>query len=161
MISVEITLGAGKEINTMNNNKLQVKINYHGTQPIGKIAVGDWIDLRAAETVELKQGEYKAISLGVSMELPEGFETHVLPRSSTFKKYGILLVNSMGIIDNTYCGDGDIWSFPALAMRDTVIQKGERIAQFRIMKNQPEIEFIEVDKLENENRGGLGSTGRM
>lgn len=145
----------------MNKNKVQVKINYHETQPISKIAVGDWIDLRTAETVEMKQGEYKAISLGVSMELPEGYEAHVLPRSSTFKKYGILLVNSMGVIDNTYCGDGDVWSFPALAMRDTVIQKGERIAQFRIMKNQPEIEFLEVEELGNENRGGLGSTGRV
>ena len=145
----------------MNNNKLQIKINYHGTPSIGKIAVGDWIDLRAAETVELKQGEYKTISLGIAMELPEGYEAHVLPRSSTFKKYGVIMVNSMGIIDNTYCGDGDIWSFPALAMRDTVIQKGERIAQFRIVQNQPEIEFLEVEQLGNKDRSGLGSTGRV
>lgn len=120
----------------------------------------DWIDLRASETVKLKQGEYKLISLGVAMELPKGYEAHVVPRSSTFKNFGILQTNSMGIIDNTYCGNSDMWSFPALAMRDTIINKGDRICQFRIIENQPQIKFDEVEILNNKNRGGIGSTGR-
>lgn len=121
----------------------------------------DWIDLRAAEKVEFRAGEFKLIPLGIAMELPEGYEAHILPRSSTFKNFGILLTNSMGIVDETYCGDDDQWFFPALAMRDTVININERICQFRIMEHQPRIEFAEVDKLGNINRGGLGSTGRQ
>lgn len=145
----------------INSKALQIKINYHDNEKIEKIQVGDWIDLRASETIELKQGEYKVIPLGVSMELPKGYEAHVLPRSSTFKKYGIIMTNSMGIIDNSYCGDNDIWGFPALAMRDTIIQTGERIAQFRIVQNQEEIEFVETEYLLNKDRGGFGSTGRV
>lgn len=119
----------------------------------------DWIDLRAAETVQMKAGEFKLIPLGIAMELPEGYEAHVVPRSSTFKNFGIIQTNSMGIIDESYCGDHDQWFFPALAMRDTVIQVNDRICQFRIMKHQPKIEFIEVDLLGNKDRGGHGSTG--
>lgn len=120
---------------------------------------GDWIDLRAAETVELKQGEFRIISLGVSMRLPYGYEAHIIPRSSTFKNFGILLANSYGLIDNSYCGEDDIWGFPAIAMRDTVVQKGDRICQFRIMQKQPKLVFAKVEHLEGKSRGGFGSTG--
>ena len=139
----------------------QIKIKYHypNAKKLEKISVGDWIDLRAAETVDLKAGEFKLISLGVSMKLPEGYEAYVAPRSSTFKKWGIIQVNSIGVIDNSYCGDQDIWMCPVLAMRDTTIYEGDRICQFRIMKKQPEVEFIEVEKLDDVNRGGFGSTG--
>lgn len=120
---------------------------------------GDWIDLRAAEDVELKKGEYKLIPLGVAMQLPEGYEAHIVPRSSTYKKYKIIQTNSIGIIDNAYCGDGDEWHFPAYATEDTFIKKNDRICQFRIVKKQPEILFDVVDSLGNDDRGGLGSTG--
>jgi len=140
---------------------MEIKVKYHKKNliEIDKISVGDWIDLRAAEDVDMQAGEYKLISLGVSMQLPEGYEAHVVPRSSTFKNFGILQTNSMGVIDNSYCGDGDVWKFPALAMRDTFICVNDRICQFRIMPVQPEIEFTKVESLNNENRGGLGSTG--
>ncbi len=122
---------------------------------------GDWIDLKAAETVEYKKGDFVMIPLGVAMKLPKGHEGHLLPRSSTFKKYGVLLVNGTGIIDNAYCGDGDQWCFPALAMRDGVINKGERVAQFRVVESMDSfVTFDVVDSLEAPNRGGFGSTGR-
>lgn len=138
-----------------------IKIKYHTDEidKIKEIAVGDWIDLRAAETTILHKGDFKLISLGVSMKLPEGYEAHVVPRSSTFKKWGILQANSTGIIDNSYSGTNDIWRFPALAMRDTVINKNDRICQFRIVKRQPTVEFEEVDTLDSVDRGGFGSTG--
>jgi dUTP pyrophosphatase len=120
----------------------------------------DWIDLRAAEDVVMKQGEFKLIPLGVAMELPKGYEAHLVPRSSTFKNYGIIQTNHMGVIDETYCGDNDQWRFPAYALRDTEIHAGDRICQFRIMEHQPSIRFEEVESLENEDRGGFGSTGR-
>ena len=120
----------------------------------------DWIDLRAAEDVVMKQGEFRLISLGVAMELPAGYEAHMVPRSSTFKNFGIIQANSMGIIDGSYCGDNDIWRFPAIAMRDTQIHVGDRICQFRIMKNQPTLVFEEVEHLEGADRGGFGSTGK-
>ena len=120
----------------------------------------DWIDLRAAEDVELKAGEFKLISLGVAMQLPEGYEAHIVPRSSTFKNFGVIQANSKGIIDNKYSGNNDIYMFPALAMRDTKISFNDRICQFRIVKNQPKIVFNKVDRLENEDRDGFGSTGR-
>ena len=119
----------------------------------------DWIDLRASEDVEFKKGEFKLIPLGVAMELPNGYEAHVVPRSSTFKNSGLIMTNSEGIIDNTYCGDNDMWKFPAIAIRDTVVHKNDRICQFRIMRNQPEIIFKEVEHLEGVDRGGFGSTG--
>lgn len=122
------------------------------------IFVGDWIDLRAAEDVGLKTGEFKLISLGISMKLPEGYEANVVPRSSTFKKWHIIQTNSFGVIDSTYCGPNDIWKFPAYAMEDTVIHKNDRICQFRINKTMPIVEFEEV-KLTGEDRGGFGSTG--
>lgn len=138
---------------------MEIKFKSVGTGQIKPMTNGDWCDLCAAERVEMKTGEFKIISLGVAMQLPEGYEAHVLPRSSTFKKWGILMVNSMGIIDNSYCGDNDIWGFPALSMRDTVIEAGDRIAQFRIVKKMPPVQFQLVDKLGNEDRGGFGSSG--
>ena len=136
-----------------------IKVNTHGNKMPEVIENGDWIDLRSAETVEMESGEYRLISLGISMKLPDGYEAHVVPRSSTFKKWGILLVNGMGIIDNSYCGDNDIWGFPALAMRKTKIHEGDRICQFRIMKKQPDLEFIKVESTGEKDRKGLGSTG--
>ena len=119
----------------------------------------DWVDLRAAETVKLVKGEFALIPLGVAMRLPEGYEAIVAPRSSTFKNFGILMVNSIGIIDNSYCGDDDEWRVPVLATRDTRIEKGERICQFRVLKNQPALQFVEADHLNGESRGGFGTTG--
>lgn len=141
---------------------MQIKIKYHvkGLKKIEVIEKGDWIDLRAAETVSLKQGELKYISLGVSMKLPEGYEAQVAPRSSTFKSWGILQANSLGIIDNSYSGTNDIWKFPAYATRDTVIELNDRICQFRLVEKMPEIEFVEADKLDNNDRGGFGTTGK-
>ena len=138
-----------------------IKIKYHNKN-IDKVAAiqnGDWIDLRAAETVEMKAGEFRLISLGISMKLPEDYEAHIVPRSSTFKKWGVLQVNSMGVIDNSYCGENDIWMFPALAIRNPTINEGDRICQFRIVKKMADIEFIEVEHMEDEDRGGFGSTG--
>ncbi|MDO5361959.1 MAG: deoxyuridine 5'-triphosphate nucleotidohydrolase [Eubacteriales bacterium] len=139
-----------------------IDVKYHADiAHLEKIEQGDWIDLRSAEDVILNFGDYKMISLGVAMQLPEGYEAHVAPRSSTFKNFGIILVNGIGIIDNSYCGDDDIWRFPALCLKQegTVIKKGDRIAQFRIVKKQPDIRFKEVEHLEGTNRGGIGSTG--
>lgn len=140
----------------------EIEIKYHNPNiiKISKISIGDWIDLRAAETIEMSAGETKLISLGVSMKLPDGYEAHIVPRSSTFKNWGILQTNSMGVIDNSYSGNDDIWKFPAYAIHNTEIKENDRICQFRIVKKQPEIEFAEVDKLNGENRGGFGSTGK-
>lgn len=141
---------------------MQIDVKYHADiDPLTITENGDWIDLRAAEEVELKAGEFKLISLGISMKLPNGFEALVIPRSSTFKHWGILQTNHCGLIDNSYCGDDDIWYFPALATRDTVIERNSRICQFRIQKKMPTLEFNAVDHLEGTNRGGFGSTGRV
>ena len=120
----------------------------------------DWIDLRAAERIELKQGEFKLIPLGVAMQLPKGYEAHIVPRSSTYKNFGIIQTNHTGIVDETYCGPNDWWYMPAYALRDTVIEKNDRICQFRIQKHQPEVIFEEVDALTGQDRGGIGSTGK-
>ena len=137
-----------------------IKIKYFtDIERIEKISQGDWIDLRAAETVSLSKGEFKLISLGVGMILPDGYEAHIVPRSSTFKKFHIIQTNHMGIIDNSYCGEQDEWKFPALAVEDTIINKNDRICQFRIVKKQPEIVFEQVEKLSDTSRGGFGSTG--
>ena len=120
----------------------------------------DWIVLRAAEEVELKKGEYKLIPLGICIELPKGYEAHIVPRSSTYKNFGLIQANHMGVVDESYCGDNDQWFVPMIAMRDTVIHVNDRICQFRIMKHQPEIEFEETDHLEGKDRGGFGSTGK-
>lgn len=138
-----------------------IKIVYHNKniEKLTKIEVGDWIDLRAAETVHMFAEDFKLISLGISMKLPEGYEAHVAPRSSTFKNFGILQTNSIGVIDNSYSGTNDVWKFPALAMRNTTINEGDRICQFRIVKKQPTVEFVEVEELDAIDRGGIGSTG--
>jgi dUTP pyrophosphatase len=139
-----------------------IKIKYlKDIQKIERFNVGDWIDLRAAEDVTMKAGEYRMIPLGVAMELPHGYEALVAPRSSTFRKYGILLANSVGIIDESYKGDNDEWNFLAYAVKDTKIRKNERICQFRIIQHQPLIHLQEVDSLGNDDRGGIGSTGRI
>lgn len=140
---------------------MDIKIKYlKDILPIETRDVGDWIDLRAAEDVYMAKGDEKMIPLGVAMELPKGYEALVAPRSSTFKKYHIMLANSIGIIDESYKGDNDEWHFPAYAVRDTFIEKNERICQFRIIEHQPKVGFVQVLHLGNPNRGGLGSTGR-
>ena len=139
---------------------LNIKIKYHNDiKPIVVEKQGDWIDLRCAEDIDLSAGEFKIISLGISMELPKGYEAHIVPRSSTFKKWGIIQANSVGIVDNLYRGDNDIWKFPAIALRDTHIYKNDRICQFRIVKNQEEVKLVEEKQLNNADRGGFGSTG--
>lgn len=120
----------------------------------------DWIDLHAAEDVDMKAGEFRLIPLGVAIELPEGYEAHVVPRSSTFKNYGLLQANSMGVVDYTYRGDNDQWRVPMYATRDVHIDKNTRISQFRIMKNQPPLVFTRVEHLTGPDRGGFGSTGK-
>ena len=139
----------------------EIKILYHNPdlERIKIIPNGDWIDLRAAEHVELHAGEHKLISLGVSMKLPDGYEAHVAPRSSSFKKWGFLQTNSIGIIDNSYSSSEDIWMLSVYATRDAVIEVNDRICQFRIVKKQPQIMFTEVDRLDGPVRGGFGSTG--
>jgi len=140
---------------------MKIEVRYHADiSPIEKTARGDWIDLRAAEDVEMKAGDFKLISLGVSMKLPDGYEAHVVPRSSTFKNWGIIQTNHMGVIDNSYCGDNDIWMFPAKADRDTVIHKNDRICQFRLVRKMENVTFVPVDRLEGTNRGGFGSSGK-
>ena len=142
--------------------KETIRIKYHSDE-IDKLTYiagkSDWIDLRSAEHVVLKQGEYKLINLGISMQLPKGYEAVIVPRSSTYKNFGIIQTNHMGVIDETYCGDNDVYMMPVLAVRDTEINVNDRICQFRIQRHQPEISFEEVGTLGNLNRGGIGSTG--
>ena len=140
--------------------KIRIKYLTEEINKVEKIVKGDWIDLRAASKIELKAGEFKLIPLGVAMELPKGYEAHIVPRSSTYKNFGIIQTNSTGIVDETYCGDNDQWFFPAYALRDTVIEVNDRICQFRIMEHQPEIQFDVVEMLDNDDRGGIGSTGK-
>ena len=139
---------------------IKVKYKSQVLERISKITKGDWIDLRAAESIDMKAGEFRLIPLGLAMELPEGYEAIIAPRSSTFKNYGIIQANSIGIVDETYCGDNDWWCFPAIALRDTHIEMNDRICQFRIIKHQPILQVREVDNLNNDDRGGFGSTGR-
>ena len=141
---------------------MEIKVKYlEDILPIEVKDGSDWIDLRYAVKTELIAGQYKQIPLGVAIQLPAGYEAHVVPRSSTFKKYGVLLANGVGIIDGSYCGDNDQWHFLAYPTRDAVIEKNERICQFRIIKNQPEIDLKTVDVLGNPDRQGIGSTGRV
>lgn len=139
--------------------KIQIKY-FDGADKIQKIPQGDWIDLKSRETVILKKGDFRLINLGVAMQLPQGYEAHIAPRSSTFKNWGIIQVNSVGVVDESYCGNDDEWKMPVYATRDTTIEKGDRICQFRIVEKQPIIEFDVVSHLDNENRGGFGSSGR-
>ena len=140
---------------------LDVKIVYHNPnlQHIEKIDKGDWIDLRVSKAYHLKSGEFALIDLVVSMKLPDGYEAHIVPRSSTFKNYGIIQTNSMGVIDNSYSGTNDIWMMPVYATRDTYIKLNDRICQFRIFEKMPELNMIEANSLDDVNRGGFGSTG--
>ena len=141
---------------------MKIKVKYlKNVDPITKIAKGDWIDLRSAVDVSLKQGETALIPLGIAMKLPDGYEAHLAPRSSTFKNFGVIQTNSVGIIDNSYSGDNDEWMMPVMAMRDTDIPKNSRICQFRIVERQPEVEIEVVDKLGGPDRGGFGSTGTV
>lgn len=140
---------------------LQIKIKYltDAIDKIQKIKVGDWIDLRAAQEVELKKGQQYYIPLGVAMELPNGYEAWLTSRSSMAKKFNIQHSDDLGVIDNSYCGDGDEWKLPVVALEDTVIHVNDRICQFRIHEVMPEVELVEVETLGNPDRGGLGSTG--
>ena len=127
---------------------------------IGENGKSNWIDLRSAEDITLFKGDFALIPLGIAIQLPKGYEAIVAPRSSTFKNFGIIQTNGIGVIDESYCGDNDQWFMPVLACRDTEIHVNDRICQFRIIKHQPEIEFIRTDRLGNEDRGGHGSTGK-
>ncbi len=140
--------------------KVYIKYFTEDVIPVEKISKGDWIDLRAAADVEFRAGEFKLIPLGVGMILPEGYEAHIAPRSSTYKNFGIVQTNSIGVVDNSYCGDEDEWMMAAYALRDTLIRKNDRICQFRIIEKQPEIEFETVEHLRETSRGGFGSTGK-
>ena len=140
--------------------KIQIKYFDNEIDKVEKISKGDLIDLRSAETVHLKKGEFHLIPLGVGMILPSGYKANVYPRSSTYKNFGIILANSVGQIDASFCGDNDQWMFPAIALRDTTINKNDRICQFEIQKIQPEIEFEEVERLDEVSRGSFGSTGK-
>lgn len=121
----------------------------------------DWIDLRSAADVKLKAGEYRLIPLGIAVELPKGYEAHIVPRSSSFKNFGIIQTNHMGVVDESYCGNSDQWHMPVYAVRDTEIHVNDRICQFRIMKHQPALKFEEVEELQGADRGGFGSTGKQ
>ena len=142
--------------------EIKVKYFVDGIDELCYVAgKSDWIDLHAAEDVDMKAGEFRLIPLGVAIELPEGYEAHIVPRSSTFKNFGIIQTNHCGIIDESYCGPNDWFYMPAYALRDTVIHVNDRICQFRIEKHQPTISFEEVDHLNGEDRGGIGSTGKQ
>ena len=142
---------------------MDVKVKYFtdAIDPIEKIEQGDWIDLRLAEDVEMEAGEFRLLHLGVAMHLPDGYEAIVAPRSSTYKNWGIILANSIGVIDESYCGNTDEFRFPAIALMDTKIPCNTRICQFRIQEKQPKLNFITVDRLDNPDRGGIGSTGTV
>ena len=167
---------AGNSVLGALTGKVHILAHFSDEPTIHYEGEGDWIDLKTAEEASLSGGEFSLISLGVSMQIPEGYEAHLLPRSSTFKKYGIFVANGMGIIDNNYCGTNDIWKLAAYATRDVTIPKGTRLAQFRFVKtmeaelfgkfaytridsHENEIVFIECAELPGPDRGGFGSTG--
>lgn len=142
------------------SKKIRIKYLSNQIEPLEYIGgKSDWIDLQATENVDLKAGDFKLIPLGVAMQLPKGYEAHIISRSSTFKNFGVIQANHMGMVDESYCGDNDQWYFPAIAMRDTSIKIGDRICQFRIMEHQPQLSFEVVETLGNKDRGGIGSTG--
>lgn len=139
-----------------------IKIKYHSDK-IEKLRYidgkSDWIDLRSAEDYTLKKGDFKLINLGVSVEIPKGYEMLIASRSSTFKNFGLIQTNAVGIVDESYCADTDVLMWPCLATRDTEIHVNDRLCQFRIIEHQPSIVFEEVESLGNTARGGFGSTG--
>ena len=151
------------EYKKKSNNDLTIKVKYlEDIEQLKVITIGDWIDMRSAEDVELEPFEYYNLRLGVAMELPTGYEAYIAARSSTYKNFGVLMASGIGIIDNKYCGDNDEWHFPCIALRKTVIHKGDRICQFRVIKSMNkhcDITLETVDHLGNADRGGLGSTG--
>lgn len=152
---------AMKQLSINSIEPLQIKVKYFADiEPLQKIEKGNWIDLRSAVDIELKKGQFALIPLGVGMKLPEGYEANPVPRSSTYKNFGIIQTNHFGVIDNSYSGNEDQWHFPALATRDTVIKKNDRICQFRIQEVMPEVEFVTVNELDEVSRGGFGSTGK-
>lgn len=140
---------------------VELVVRYHNDniKKFKKFSNGDWIDLCAAESVEMAQFDFKLISLGFAMELPLGYEANIVPRGSTFKNFGVIQANHFGVIDNEYCGDNDVWRFPAIALRDTVIEEGDRICQFRLNKIQPDVKVKFTTRLTGKNRGGFGHTG--
>ena len=139
----------------------QINIKYFANiEEIKKVDKGDWIDLRVAKDVRLKKDEFKLVPLGIGMKLPKGYEAHIVPRSSTYKTFGVIQTNHQAVIDESYCGNDDQWYYPIYALRDTVIHKNDRICQFRIVKKQPKINFNKVEVLVDKNRGGIGSSGR-
>lgn len=141
---------------------MNVKIKYwDGVAPLEKTEKGDWIDLRARVDVTLEAGDYAVIPLGIAMELPEGCEAHIVPRSSTFRKWGLLQTNGMGIVDSSYCGNEDEWGMPVMATQNVTVKAGERVCQFRIVESMPAVRFTPVEKMERETRGGFGSTGTV
>lgn len=139
---------------------MEIKIKYlEDIKPIELNDIGNWVDLRSADTYFLCPGEFCKIHLGVAMELPKGYEAIIAPRSSTFIKWGILQANSIGIIDETYCGDNDEWLLPVIAFRNTTIHKNDRICQFRLIPHHDLDSLIRVKSLGNKDRSGFGSTG--
>lgn len=163
---------------------LNIKVKYFKGQDkkIQKIVKGDCIDLFANEDIFIPLGEMRLVPLGIAMELPNGYEAHLMPRSSTFKNWGCIQTNSFGLIDNTYCGDNDQWMLPLFCLNakdeeevevpfhditathtivGSWIRKGDKICQFRIMENMPDLEIIEVETLGNADRNGFGSTGKI
>lgn len=145
----------------MSKEMIQIRYLSDVIEPLRYVdGKSDWIDLRAAERVELKAGDFWMIRLGVAMKLPEGYEAHVVPRSSTFRTWGLIQTNGMGVIDASYCGDNDEWRMPVYATRDTCVEVNDRICQFRIMENQPRLSFEQVEHLAETDRGGFGSTGK-
>lgn len=159
LYGTEMCAPVNKKGELMDLKTIKIKYVKDGMKKIEQIENGDWIDLRIAEDVHLEPNEFKLIPLGVAMALPLNYEALVIPRSSTFKKYGIIQANSIGLIDETYCGDNDEWQFPVYATRVVDIPKNTRICQFRIFKHQPTVELVEADHLSYTNRGGFGSTG--
>lgn len=151
--------------------KIRIKYSEEATR-LKKIAKGNWIDVYANKDMFVKEGERAMIPLGFALELPEGWEGHLAPRSSTFKTWGIIQTNSVGVVDDTYIGDNDQWHMPVFCLqgkdtniadgveeKGTWIKKGDKVAQFRIMEVMPEIELEEVETFGNDDRGGFGSTG--
>lgn len=152
---------ANKNINKIDN-KINIDVMYHNPDliPINLLEKGDWIDLRAAKEYKLFSGEFYLIDLGISIKLPEGYEAHIVPRSSSFKNWGIIQTNGIGIIDNSYCGEDDVWMMPVLATKGADIHVNDRVCQFRIVKKMPNnISINTVEHLDTQNRGGFGSTG--
>lgn len=140
---------------------MKIKVKYHdpNLEKLAAIKQGDWIDLRSAEDVAMVRGAHCLISLGVSMKLPDGYEAHIAPRSSTFRNWGIIQTNGVGVVDNSYCGENDIWKMPVYATRSAKIKRGDRICQFRLVKKMDPVDFVEVEHMEDSDRGGFGSTG--